>query len=920
MHIQKTALAFFLLCSTALAEMTLPRPIDYPMVALRRRHVPTEQQQGGFAPQSFNERNGPFIYHVGTDLVIREVDGTIRVLVQGEQPDKGLLAVHDVSVSLDGTKVYYSHVRKFPDRTQAYCDIFVVPIAGGEPTQLTDARNEFSPPSGAWPKVLPVLPYQLPLGGWNTAACETPEGLVFCSTRNGVKSPVDGHSAHQLFTMDLDGRNVQKIGHLNLGGVLQPFYFDGRIYFPSGEHQGWRGDGWAIWSIKYDGTDWQPFLSEVAPGNSAGWHIICFFSDRSAGCENYYDTRAIGMPIVIPPFEATPFGPPSPFGHPLRDKNPTMWAGYDVGDTFAGSGNSRQFPFQRHGTYNPLPMMHMQDEPNTNQGSRVTDPATVHYQREAGHLAPTPGNGALCSWTGNLPDRRQWQICLIPDIAAGKQWMPPALPPSDDPLDYMVPVPGLSDADYNYWYGKSVASYEQIYGTPPPKMKPSPVATELPDGSPYCIFGSTSVEHPEININGKTLEPWDVEQVDAIRVIHFNPTETLQISNRPHNRNGTGGFSSVMNERAGAYEKLIYLKKYLTPAGKLHVGPNPPAGSTRVMAPDGKPDSSFRVILPADQPFTFQPVDANGRAIYNATAKTWHQGRPMEVREDCQDCHAHWKPSRKNIKELACYRDDYPLLKLDSVRTVEYHRDLKAIDERLGLGIGPMPWVVPGANSSTNPNWVVYGSQKNPVLNDGRLTGSERNLFALWQDTGEMAAAFFVTKRDMLPTIRIPPDSGNGPYADAVPPTLCFKTYADRTLIGACDPQSGLNVARFSIKSSEPMAGRAAGAELADLATRDGDVWTLPGEPLGTLTVSIRDNQKSHGPDGVMWSEEGNLTKIVRDVKIEAEPPPPPPPPDPDQPEIDALLLEKERLLQQKAETDTRLLEIERRLEELENN
>jgi len=920
-------IAFLLLCSPTLAgEMVLPKPVDFPIAALRKAYVATERNANDLSPQSFSQLQGAFRYHVGTDLVVREPDGTIRVLVVGSQPEKGLLAVHDHCWSQDGTKIYYAHVRKHPDvANQTFADLFVVPAAGGEPVQLTDSRNEFSPPSGAWPK---VLPFPLAYGVWDAMPCDTPEGIFFASTRNGVKSPGGNVPAHQLFRMDHDGRNVTKIGHMNLGGILHLFYHDGWVYFSTGEHQGLRGGGWGIWRIRPDGTNWQPVISDITPGSSSGWHIFCVFSDNSYGCENYYDTRAIGMPVIIPPFESTPFGPPSPFGHPLGGQNAKLWAGYDRGQTGPSSGNSRSFAFQRHGMYAPLPMMHMTDKFNTSQGDTITDPATVVIQREAGHLSPTPGNGALCSWTGNLaesnpPNRRQWQVCYIPDIAAGKQWMPPTLPPSDDPLDYFVPL--LSDPEYQFWYGKAGSSYEAIYGTPPPQpwtFTPSPVATELPDGSPYCIFGTTSVEHPEINIDGKALVPWDVDNVEAMRIVHFNPTQPLEISNRAHHRNGREGFSSVMNERAGFYDQVVYLKKYIKPDGKLHVGPNPPVGSTRLLAPDGKPDSSFRVILPADQPFTFQPINAKGEAIFNGTAKTWHQGRPQELREDCQDCHAHWRPSQKNIKELACYRDDYPLLKLHKVRTVEYHRDLKAIDERLGLGIGPMPWVVPDANSSTNPNWVAYGSERNPILNDARLTAAERLLFAEWQDSGEMAAQYWVTARGMLPTVLITPESGMGPYADNVPPTLCLTFRPDRTLIGACDPQSGLNVASLSIKSSEPMLGRAANAELADLAKRDGDVWTLPGEPNGTITASIRDNQRGLGPDGVLWSEDGNLTRIVRDVTIAPDPPPPPPPPDPELERLKADLEENLRQQELKREEVEALeleeMELRMRIEERE--
>ena len=49
--------------------------------------------------------------------------------------------------------------------------------------------------------------------------------------------------ALQLFVMDDDGSNVEKIGHLNLGSALHPVILkDGRIMFSSLEAQGLRDD------------------------------------------------------------------------------------------------------------------------------------------------------------------------------------------------------------------------------------------------------------------------------------------------------------------------------------------------------------------------------------------------------------------------------------------------------------------------------------------------------------------------------------------------------------------------------------------------------------------------------------------------------------------------------------------------------
>src|SRR5205823_11091986 len=55
--------------------------------------------------------------------------------------------------------------------------------------------------------------------------------------------------------------------------------------------------------------------------------------------------------------------------------------------------------------------------------------------------------------------------------------------------------------------------------------------------------------------------------------------------------------------------------------------------------PDGNPDTSFLVKIPADTAFTFQTIDKDGMVLN--MAQTWHQLRPGEIRNDCGGCHAH---------------------------------------------------------------------------------------------------------------------------------------------------------------------------------------------------------------------------------------------------------------------------------------
>jgi hypothetical protein len=81
--------------------------------------------------------------------------------------------------------------------------------------------------------------------------------------------------------------------------------------------------------------------------------------------------------------------------------------------------------------------------------------------------------------------------------------------------------------------------------------------------------------------------------------------------------------------------------------------------------------------------------------------------------------------------------------------------------------------------------------------------------------------------------------------------------------VGAADANSGIAPGSLSIRVDRPVAGRAAGAELADLATAAGDgIWriTLPNAwgpgVSGTVSVSVHDVQ-------------GNVTRVVQKFRVE---------------------------------------------------
>ena len=140
-------------------------------------------------------------------------------------------------------------------------------------------------------------------GVHNLGPCPLPGGKVaFVSDRNAFKATNPGYApnalALQLFVMDDDGKNVECIGHLNLGMALHPVILkDGRIMFSSLESQGLRSHHlWGVWSIHPDGTNWGPLASAFQLGASpSAWHFQTQLSDGSIVAEEYYNQNNSGF-------------------------------------------------------------------------------------------------------------------------------------------------------------------------------------------------------------------------------------------------------------------------------------------------------------------------------------------------------------------------------------------------------------------------------------------------------------------------------------------------------------------------------------------------------------------------------------------------------------------------------------------------
>ncbi|MCU0880183.1 MAG: hypothetical protein MUF06_20615, partial [Pirellulaceae bacterium] len=207
---------------------------DYDIVYVRARRAGDDQHQ-----RFFTDFSQPVTLEPGADLMLLHPDGSEELLVEG-----GNGSVTDPMISFDGEWVFYSYLYDLRNRSQwdppaAGADIFKLNLKTREIVKLT--TQEFTPNTGAAPWSRGFRTPQegrtnYHYGVFNMGPCPLPGGkIVFTSNRDGFRPP-KGYPviALQLFVMNDDGTNIEKIGHLNIAGALHPVVLtDGRIMFSS---------------------------------------------------------------------------------------------------------------------------------------------------------------------------------------------------------------------------------------------------------------------------------------------------------------------------------------------------------------------------------------------------------------------------------------------------------------------------------------------------------------------------------------------------------------------------------------------------------------------------------------------------------------------------------------------------------------
>jgi hypothetical protein len=637
--------------------------IDYDVVYVRAPRV-LKAGNGKDVPTAWPEFGHPTRIDPGYDLMLLKPDGKEEVLVEG-----GKGAVTDPFVSLDGESVFYSyHHNPKAGEWTAGADIYKIHVKSRKVTRLT--QQVLTPNTGVadWTK-----DYRAPekgktnlnYGVYNLGPCPLPGGkIVFTSNRDAIKTP-RGYPQYalQMFVMDDDGTNVEKIGHLNIGCALHPVVLtDGRIIFSSLESQGVRNSiDWGIWSIHPDGTNWEPVISAFHQAN--GFHFQSQLSDGSIVVENYYNqnNRGFGTHVKLPlraPDGTPGFGP----GSTRASADPKMRM------LFSNRWAEHRLPFKPYGMEMITRFATWED-----RAASLADPKDPKSPRvgKVTHPSGAPDNHLLTVWSPGATPNANGPV--REDIHAGIYLIKDGKP-IDEPAQ-MLRI--KHDADYNAQWPRALVSYKRIYGVDEPKRLPT-VANDgkqsphLPEGTPFGLVGSSSLYKREsypggVVPSGSVTGTYQAKDLNHILAAF---TETNNFSNW-----------SSQGADAGLYEnsqihaiRILALEAATSPVAKrFHnvsherlriLGEIPVRKFTRdkqPLDPDGNPDTSFLVKIPADVPFTFQTLDKDGMVLN--MAQTWHQLRPGEIRNNCGGCHAHsQKPTL--FENTAAGKGDYKVFDL----------------------------------------------------------------------------------------------------------------------------------------------------------------------------------------------------------------------------------------------------------------
>jgi hypothetical protein len=680
-----------------------------------------------------------FYQQPGCDLVLHHSDpnysgslppgdkGREEVLVDCDETDTAnpICTIADPNVSFDGRYVVYA---KFTDTRNFLTDFGVRDLSGGAiqtfmklypdgqngsyaepvthatvdpysaPTYIfiydlqTGTERQVSSNSGffagraypgrdsEWASKMPVM---------DTGPFFTADGKIgFTSNRN------NGFLNFQLFTMDVNGKNLKVIGHRALNNQLHPASLkDGRIGYTNRDKvtQKSFNNNFSLFTINPDGSD--PFiLAGKHDSTMVSYHYFTQLSDGDIVVTLYYNNNNNGLGSFLR-FPIDPIG--ADFEHRTGAFNISVPATSVPTSFFMGVN---YVPFARKGQFRLTPQMSDNDvpvapyenpddyffHPSRKSGGRqltiggqnyTVDDQLVTVGGRVSHPAAAPDNDLLATYTigsSSQLETKAYKESLTATLEViGKDagiWLFPLEPNSTRTIGHIADDARIivDFPEYHEIMARPIVSYNQIYGIPHPGIDENgnlsenilPLANDgtsdsrLPAGAPYGLSGAATLFDRETRaLNGT---PW-------------NMREGGDLSGRAYTNLATSGAELAIFDN-----KEIYGIRVLMPITPLPSDQYPwikqeqwarkqsfhlrILGEFPVRKPgdhlddQGNPDTSFITRLPADTPFLFQTIDKNGMALDIETAS-----RSVARGEEqfCGGCHVHTRESLDPTNSLA---------------------------------------------------------------------------------------------------------------------------------------------------------------------------------------------------------------------------------------------------------------------------
>jgi hypothetical protein len=611
-------------------------------------------------------------FSVPCDLVLREPAGTERVLYDcaSRSGESDTCAALDAAVSFDARTIAFAVFRGAIERRSIEVPPeFFEPGATGQ-TMTVQLPNSYLAPREAQLHLVDVatgavraLPH--PPGAFDSGPAFLSDGrLAFTSTRSGQFSPPVApvqRRASQIFTMDLDGRNVEKASYHALAGEQHPLQLvDGRVAMSSWQLFGmlpYRHDNGSpggfgtldnffhVYAQHPDGANFFPLFGQHtlnhgtypnAPPAHFAAHFLGQTSDQRLWVADYYRGNNAGLGQIVgfplPPNGQEGIGPQArPHMHDVyRPKGFTSLTTWASGfDTFAGPMGSRM----RIPTYRD-PLVHV---------GKVSHPSGL------------PGNAVLLTWgvgacsteaIGDLVGKRPFTsgsgglpalnaVTLLgqdnPGCDAGIYRT--SRIPSRHPSDLVLVV---NRREFHEILARPVVPYSAIHGVEKPAVIPRAERAaagdrDLPPGTPFGVLGASSIILREtrsvaglpfsaypfaFSLQGTDTVDYRDEELCGVRILAVQPSRADDFDR----------FDTTVSER------VVVLGEF--GVRKLD------AGGGVLRDSSGAPDTSFKVRFPANTPYLMQGIDCLGRTLN--TDQTWQHLRPGEVKT-CNGCHVHGK-------------------------------------------------------------------------------------------------------------------------------------------------------------------------------------------------------------------------------------------------------------------------------------